>query len=812
MLKAPKDSLLRTNLEASMPRHFLLRGAASLAALLAAFAFAGARAAAQDLLRNGAFAAADSTGVAAGWRFSGAGASAAWRAGAGPNGEPCQEIRLANPAARANLRQTVKARPGQVLLFRLWVKSEGRVVAYVGRRAMAYTRQGRWQQLVDFVRVGRSGALKVDIRVAGLAGKACSALLARASLRPEQTPPLPPRRTYGVTRLLARGRPDAVIVYPARPACYRAWAREIQDALAQRAGVRFPAVTDVDATEPDCPALKPAYRTRHLILLGRLGVNRAMWTAYGRFLCATDGYYPGGDGYVVRTAANVLRNGKNHIILAGSTEAGARRAVVRFLDHVRRAPLKDGSLDLPWLLDVKLGGACLAAFQADDRLWTTDPWNALLPPRQPGYGTVRRWYHNAMAYYWSGWPSYKRRMLECLDEVLRDQARTHHYLIEFLVRAYDMLDDGDALSPAQRRAMDALLVKNFLGFLTGPDLGWMTVFSPPYDAIEVVNRHSIAPWMADLMMADFIHDYLRPAGALRDVVQYRREEKHPFFRCLVRERWAPSLPGAANTGHEEEIRATLFRYALDHGRYEFFASGHARRALGLEFINHLTGQWTRPAGRLDHHLTLGILASYYRDGRYLRLLRTLPMQVHPTGPFMGRYVNGVHRYVPGAELAPQPVDAFAGVRAPALMPHNARRFRVIGRGRFARPTFPAEKALNFVAFRSGFGPDDDYVAVNGLAGVYPPGVFLAFASCGTNWFGPFAPPGFSPATERYFDQNALHVQRTDRWLTDPTPYASAARLNWLADLRRAGGASSPWSPSWACAGAATCSGCVPDCS
>ena len=101
-------------------------------------------------------------------------------------------------------------------------------------------------------------------------------------------------------------------------------------------------------------------------MLGRLATNRALWSAYNRYLTAEDGYYPGGDGFVVRTAANVFGNGKNHLVLGGSSDAGVARAVAKFGEIVA-ALGKEKSL--PWTLEVELGGECLKAFQADNVVW-----------------------------------------------------------------------------------------------------------------------------------------------------------------------------------------------------------------------------------------------------------------------------------------------------------------------------------------------------------------------------------------------------------------------------------------------------------
>ena len=739
-----------------------------------------------NVVQNGSFDVPGERGVAAGWSLSGPLVSASIE---DLDGRVCQKIESTGKRALV-FWQEVGVEPGTEYLFSAWVKSEDRVFARLGRRSLSYSEQDNWQKLIGLIRAGTRKKLKVEFFHGGLTQEPNALWISDVVLRRSERPPTPRRTTFGITQLVRRRKPAAYLVCPRTPAVYPVLVKQLQAAVSSHLGAALPIVSDTDATEADRPVLTEPYRDSHLILLGRLGTNRAMWPAYNRFLCAADGYYPGGNGLVVRTAANVLRNGKNHIILGGSSEEGVKGAVARFIELIRKVvPAPDGSFSLPWLADVELDGECLAAFQADDKLWTEDPWNSLLPPKQPGYGSVRRWYHNAMAYYWSGWDRYKQRATEYLGTVLEDQARTHHYLAEFFVRAYDMLDDSPLFTSEQRAAMDGLVFKNFWEFMTGPDLTWMTTFARPYDSIQLRNRHAIAPWMADLKMADFVRDYFDLKGEVAELVAFRCTEKGRFMRHLVTERWRASLPGPVYSGAGDEIAASMFRYALDHDMYEFFDRGNARRTLDLDRIDHLTGRCACPAGRLDHHLLLGILAHYHRDGRYAKLLNTLPIEMHPTGHFMGRYVNGVRRYVPGPEIEPANPSAFTGVRVPEMMPHSKKRLGKTKLAGYQWTSSAIERPLGFVSFRNGFEPDDDYVALTGLAGSYPPGIFLAFASCGTHWLGPSASPGFSPGTNRYFTQNAVSVIRTDRWLEDDQPYAAMARLNWKADLHRAGGVS-----------------------
>ncbi|MFW6061087.1 MAG: hypothetical protein ACODAQ_12980, partial [Phycisphaeraceae bacterium] len=402
---------------------------------------------------------------------------------------------------------------------------------------------------------------------------------------------------------------------------------------------------------------------------------------------------------------------------------------------------------------------------------------------------------NAMGYYWSGWDSYRQRAREMIEPVVDDMAYTHHYIVEFMVRAYDMVDDSPLLTDAQRVGMDRLIQHNFWTMAGGPDRNWMTTFSPPYESIKLVNRHQIAPWTADLKLAAFLKDYCEPEGDLGDAVAFRFSEKQAFMDHLVEHRWGPSAPGASLTEQIEEPVAAMARYALDYDRYEFFESGNARRGLFLDRINHRSGLLVRPAGRIDHHLIMGMLAHYHEDGQYNALLEEVPVVVHPKGHFQGRYVNGVHRWTPGDELERAPLDSLTGVREPEMMEHVKRGLHALDGDRYAVPDeLDPNSVLDLVVFRGGFEDDDDYLAISGIAESYPPGVILNFTSRDVYWLGVGQSAMFSPSSDRYLDQNAVHVLPTDRWLSDDVRYPAMAMRDWSADLHRGGGAGMTLSP------------------
>lgn len=636
------------------------------------------------------------------------------------------QVNLSGPAkGSAAFTMAIPVEPGQEYFFAVDVKSADRLVCFLGGLSMSYHAQGQWQRVCGLIRSNKNRTLDLKLDLRSLEeGRASSAEVKGFVLqkvgRPESIDPV---HRSGDTPLVRAGEAQSVIIYPEKNGL--PLAEKVQAAIEAKAGVKLPLVSDRDATAADMPVLRPEYRDSHLILIGRLTTNRAFWPAYNRFLTAEDGYYPGGDGYVVRTAANVFGEGKNHLILGGSSDAGVAKAVAKFEEKIKGLEKSaDRSLILPWTLDVELGGACLQAFQADDALWK-DPENVELPPRTPGYGTVTRWYRNAMGYYWSGWPAYLERSQKGLSQILTDRTYTHQYIVEFLLRAYNMLDESPAIDPKQTAELDSLILKNFLDFLTYTDLSWMTVFSPPYSSVEFSNRHQIAPWYADLLMAKFLDRNVRLGGMLKELVDFRYSEKNAAFRAFVSDRNGPTLPGIAANSDYEEFPATFFRFALENELYaEFFQSGLAHETLALDRFDVTSGRYLYPPCGVDLSMWLGATALLTGDSRYQWLNRQLDQQDQGKSPFQGRYVALVHRYQPdAASPAVEPEHPWTGIQ---VSPQPLRK----DQGEEANTNrFP------LITLRGGYKPEDDYVMVAGITRDYPPGALAGLVINGLSVVG-----------------------------------------------------------------------------
>jgi len=163
--------------------------------------------------------------------------------------------------------------------------------------------------------------------------------------------------------LVRDGRAEAAIVVPAGGR-YRAAAEGVAAAVARRAGVALPIVTDADAQA----ALPPA---THLVVLGNRSTNRTLSALYDAFYALVDLKYPGPGGHVVQTVHNPFGNGRSVVLVGGSDDAGVEAAAGRLAGTLAALPEgPGGSLSLGWTADIRLGEAMTVPERvADARIW-----------------------------------------------------------------------------------------------------------------------------------------------------------------------------------------------------------------------------------------------------------------------------------------------------------------------------------------------------------------------------------------------------------------------------------------------------------
>jgi hypothetical protein len=239
---------------------------------------------APNLVENGSFATRSAAGLAQGWSLSGAGVSSVGTVPGEGDAQSASQSIVSDGTSALLFSQDVAVEPGAEYFFSARVKSGDRIVAQVGTVRMAYTEFGQWQKLVGTIRTAKETTVRMGFTLGGFTGKPDTFLVQEVLLRRVEMPPLPPRASYGTTTL---GSAAAFIIYPASIPAYRELAAQVAAAVKAQTGVDLPLVADVEATEAPRPVIREPYRSAHLILLGRLGINRAMWSAYNHFLCAT---------------------------------------------------------------------------------------------------------------------------------------------------------------------------------------------------------------------------------------------------------------------------------------------------------------------------------------------------------------------------------------------------------------------------------------------------------------------------------------------------------------------------------------------
>jgi len=588
----------------------------------------------------------------------------------------------------------------------------------------------------------------------------------------EPTAALPTRNTaarrgvYPKTALVSGGKAAAVIVYPHGRPDYEAMAQRIRATVKEAAGVVLETMPDTAVTEKRHPVLLDEYRSRNLILLGRVGINRAIWGVYNRFLCAVDGYYPGGDGYVVRTASNVYSNGANSIILGGSSDAGAARAAEKFIARLKAQPVEQGTLNIPWLLEVELGGQCKQIFDADE--------SRQMARAFPDGGPARRFYENIMSYYWSGRKSYLELGLRYLDYTLTyaETERTEtnipafgHYSDEFFVRAYNMIDDSGILDADKIQKVDSILLDLFTVNYEQKEVR----YRKPIETLSTglaISDHDSAMWSSDKVLCDFILQKMDVPAAIRSRAQYRRSLVVNAFDMLLANRWQGCSLGQPYT---DVPTTAMFRHALEMERYDmFFESGNARRAALYHLIRaentrgrDIATQWGATSGVSHFKLYLSMCAGYYGDGEFKWIVEN--MAGGWTTTHFRRYVNRVHLYFPGDEVpSVKPSGSLTGAVSVPLQPVTYSRLKAAGAsGLFGKSAVKYPDTFDFAAIRSDYTPKGDHILLGGTArdGFPYSNAILRLTSRGQHYLG-------HSTSKLYYFQNALDIQDTKEWKTD----------------------------------------------
>ncbi len=561
-------------------------------------------------------------------------------------------------------------------------------------------------------------------------------------------PPAPIARLKDLsltTVLCERGRPRATIVIP-DDAAYRALAAEINAQVRRCAGAELPVA--VSGRPEDTLSRGP------VIAIGNLANNPFIERLYFQWFCFTDRWYPGEGGYEVRSIHNPYGTGTNVILVGGSDERGAAEAVRKFCARLEPAdPLSVG-----WLFDLRLGrNLAVPGDKGHSPSLLRLVTEGLEMPL--GYNTASR---PGLMYYYTGEARYAAAFIAAAREpgLL---ARADHYHAHHDALVWDLIEESPLFSDEDRLFVTNQLLEHAR---SGESGGGMDVLAG--GAGRVFDRH-----------AGFIG-----LCALADGRYLARDYPSPEWTRILAAVDAYFKPHLGSFASGSDLARGIYTYlealliySLLTGNDEIAQSGALRawadRCVAMcDPLGFLV-----PSGQYDEmsypYFTLRKAAYLLKDPGLLYAAEMRGRAAETQGVFgLGMEYDQGQAFA--GDLEPRPPEGLAGVH---VVPLDSREREVFD------PSLPQEKAFAKVTFRTGFGPDDQFLLLDGIWGGPPgkpiqdAGAILQFTDRGRT-FIINADPETQNRRSSYVNHNVLTVTRNGE---APEPPRLAA-LEGVADL------------------------------
>ena len=489
------------------------------------------------------------------------------------------------------------------------------------------------------------------------------------------------------TALVERSRATGIIACPdAKP--YRRIARRIQEAVAEATGVTLSVHPHSDVGEEEVRAF-------HVIALGHLGTNNLLARLYCRQQIFTDRAYPGPGGFELRTVEDPWGRGKNVILVGGSDPEGVGRAADKLLVHIRRGR----DVILPQLMEIELagqrtgqkGGEAEARKRAQGVYERTQREKLEFSTGGSNYVTRVLRFTSGDAYFRTGNEPKGHEFRFLLNNVIAYfKEHPDAFTLEDLwvaVMAWDRIDDSPVFTDGER-----LDVTNF--FLAAARNTYQKRGQSWRSRDGILWGHPLDHALSCYFAAEYIWRY------------YKRDECRQWMdvieRILRTNAHAVLMPI-----DEINYQLSSMRFALHssvtRGDFEYFRTGFAK-----QFADRAAAYADNVRGIRSYGVWfLKTCAWYHRDGRYCWL----------TGRLGSPKWDGEYRearpFVAGVPPV-EPVDLL-GLRVVPLdktfydmAPRNygdARPETDVSRGR----------AFHAISFRSGFGPDDSFLLIDGCS-------------------------------------------------------------------------------------------------
>ncbi|MCD6352478.1 MAG: hypothetical protein J7M26_10190, partial [Armatimonadetes bacterium] len=498
------------------------------------------------------------------------------------------------------------------------------------------------------------------------------------------------KKLYLDTPLVERGRPRAWVVVP-EDKKYDALAQRIVDAIARATGARLPIKRDSEVKLP---------LAENVIILGNRSTNTLLSRLYDLYYTYLDLKYPGAGGYVVRSLHNPFADSHNAILVGASDDQGMGRAVAEFISLAKQAA-RGNSLTLGWTMRIKLGEGLTPPENADD----AHAWEESLMYRGASYFGWNSLSRRLALYYMTGNEKYLKEFLwlafpddeakkfiwkvdgERIEDKDHPLSGPYHYNAHHMMLLWDLVEESPFFTDDQRLR----ITRAFAQQLRHWQSEWVYTGQHYGQAIQRIgSRHD--EWAAvSLYVLSRYFDKYYP-----HIVWHKNKEAvEQYFGAFAR---SFNVAGELDhlfwytTSYEPLVAYMVLsgdRRGVENGNLETLMRGYDLLVQGKR-----DGPYLRQLS-----LTMANKCAYLTgDGRfvYYRNLTSLDTNIFRIG----------QSFWP--TIAPRPPEEIVGkTLARPLAPEEARA---------SLRHVPPEQAYQFASYRSGLGPDADYLLLDGYYG------------------------------------------------------------------------------------------------
>ena len=430
-----------------------------------------------------------------------------------------------------------------------------------------------------------------------------------------------------------------------------------------------------------------------VIVIGNLADNKCVERLYYDFLSATDRWYPGPEGYEVRTLLDPYGTGYNVIHIGYSDRKGLGSAVAYFKGQIRDV--------IPFQKEVRPTRLHIPDEYADhifnDELDSSkDTYYYSIRPENKGYLAYLTGNGEVLA-------DYTKAFREILGMPFQHLMFYNRFVVWRLLEVTGMLE-GDVLEKAPGFFLDWAGSKEGVG----------SIDRHQYQSPHLTrNNHGTIPALGIKMFSVYLKTY---HPDIKEAARYE-ELADNVYRPYFAGSWKPQCDGLCHGWWLSQ--PVLLHYGLLDPEKKYFKFNGAKKAAECAIAviandGYLPGAGDSLQNRQHPGFVLRIAAQYYKDGRYKHANDILPFELANSGEMSAmprQFDIGLEPIRPndgGTTIVP--VDPLIYETWQHEDEYHSRMVTD------TPPAGPIEKCFDKISFRSGWDKGDDFMLVDGIGG------------------------------------------------------------------------------------------------